>query len=57
MLEDINGGANHLFLTLFPFLVKEIDLSKLDKLPNRILSSNHFNSAPTILDNYREAIV
>ena len=57
MLEDINSGANYLPLTLSPFLVKEINLSKLDKLPSRILSPDHLNPASIILDDYREAII
>ena len=57
MLEDIDGGANRLPSTLFPFLVKEINLSELDKLPNRILSPDRLNPAPTMLDDYREVIV
>ena len=57
MLEDIDSGTNHLPLTLSPFLIKETDLSKLDKLPSRILSPDHLNPALIILDNYREAIV
>ena len=57
MLEDINSSADHLPLILSSFLVKETNLSKLDKLLNRILSPNYLNSAPIILDNYREAII
>ena len=57
MLEDIDGGANRLPSTLSPLLVKEINLSELDKLPNRILSPDRLNPAPTMLDDYREAIV
>ena len=57
MLEDINNGANYLPLILSPFLIKETDLSELDKLLNRILSPNRLNLAPTILDDYCEAII
>ena len=57
MLEDINSGANYLPLILSFLLIKETNLSKLDKLLNRILSSNHLNPAPIILDDYREAII
>ena len=57
MLEDINSSTNYLPLTLSPLLIKEINLSKLDKLLNRILSPNHLNPAPTILDDYRKVII
>ena len=57
MLEDINSGADHPPLILSSFLIKKINLSKLDKLPSRILSPNHLNPASIILDDYREAIV
>ena len=57
MLEDIDGSTNYLPLILSPFLIKETNLNKLDKLPSRILSPNHLNPAPTILDDYREAII
>ena len=57
MLEDINSGANYSPLILFSLLIKKTNLSKLDKLLNRILSPNRLNPAPTILDDYREAII
>ena len=57
MLEDIDGGADYLPSTLSPLLIKETNLSELDKLPSRILSPDRLNLAPTTLDNYREAIV
>ena len=57
ILKDINSGADYLPSTLFFFLVKKINLSKLDKLSSRILSPDRLNPAPIILDNYREAIV
>ena len=57
MLEDINNNTNYPPSTLSPLLVKETNLSELDKLLNRILSPNRLNLAPTILDDYREAIV
>ena len=57
MLEDINSGTNYSPLTLSLLLIKEINLNKLDKLPNRILSPDCLNPAPIILDDYREAII
>ena len=57
MLEDINSGTNRLPLTLSLFLIKETNLSKLDKLPNRILSPDRLNPASIILNNYYKAII
>ena len=57
ILEDINSGADYLPLILSFLLIKKTNLSKLDKLLNRILSPDRLNPAPTILDNYRKAII